>query len=82
MMLIKRCEKKLFFGKNNELGLSESKVDMRKTKVDKSKGRTLFVVYVSPSKNKLGRFMNKIHMFTFTSCFLSNPALQLTNLLF
>jgi hypothetical protein len=30
-------------------------------KVHKSKDRTLFVAYVWPSKNKLGRLMNKIH---------------------
>jgi hypothetical protein len=45
-------------------------------KVHKSKGRTLFVVYVKPSKNKLDHSRNKIHMFTFTDCFLSNPAFQ------
>ncbi len=42
---------------------------MPKPKVHKSKGRTLFVVYVEPSKNKLGRFRNNIYLFTFTSCF-------------
>jgi hypothetical protein len=45
-------------------------------KVHKSKGRTLFVVYVEPSKNKLGRFRNNTHLFTFNSCFLSDRALQ------
>ncbi len=34
-------------------------------KVHKSKGRTLFVVYVQPSKTKLGNFMNKMRLFTF-----------------
>ncbi len=43
--------------------------DLSITKVHKSKGRTLFVVYVNQSKNKLGRFRNKIHLFTFISLF-------------
>jgi hypothetical protein len=46
------------------------------SKVHKSKGRTLFVVYVKSSKNKLDRSSNKIHLFTFIYCFLSNPAVQ------
>ncbi len=33
----------------------------------------------SPPKNKLCHFRNKIHLFTFTFCLLSNPALQWTN---
>ncbi len=45
-------------------------------KVHKSKGRTLFVVYVYPSKNKLDNSRNKINFFTIIYCFLSNPALQ------
>ncbi len=45
-------------------------------KVRKSEGKTLIVVYVLPSKNKLYHLRNKIHWFTFIYSFLSNPALQ------
>ncbi len=36
----------------------------------------VFIVYVSPSKNKLVHLRTKIYLFTFTYCFLSNQALQ------
>ncbi len=45
-------------------------------KVHKTKGRTLFVVYVKPSKNKLDHLQNKLHLFTCIYCFLSIPAFQ------
>jgi hypothetical protein len=80
---IKRCKNSLTsFSHTIVLAFSECKVCFvfltvyLGCKVHKSKGRTLFVVSVYPSKNKLGCLRNKIHLFTFTSCFLSNPALQ------
>ena len=54
----------------------------RKTKVHRSKGRALFIVYVEPSKIKLDRLRNKKYLFTLTYCFLSNPSIWKTNYLF
>ncbi len=36
----------------------------------------------SPSKNKQDHLRNKIYLFTFIYCFLSNPAFQQRNYLF
>ena len=48
-----------------------------KCKVHWSKGSALFIVYLCLTlRKKLDRLRNKIYLFTFTYCFLSNPALQ------
>ncbi len=39
-------------------------------------GRTLFFVYVEPSKNELGHLINKIYLFTFSYCSLFNPTIK------
>lgn len=39
------------------------------TKVHRSKGRTLLMVCILPSKNKLNRLGNEKHLFAFTYCF-------------
>ena len=51
-------------------------------KVYRSEGRTLFIVYVYPSKNKLYHLRNKKYLFIFTCHFSPNPALQWANYLF
>ena len=38
-------------------------------KVHRSKGSTLFIVRVQPSKNKLDHLRKKMYLFTFTICF-------------
>ena len=48
--------------------------DLDFSKVHRCKGRALFIVYLQPSKNKLDRLRNKKYLFTFTYCFITNPA--------
>jgi len=49
-------------------------VGLAKTKVHRSEGRTLFIVSIEPSKNKLDRLMNKIYLFTFANCLIPKTA--------
>ncbi len=62
----KICKGCLFKSTHYKYATKES---LKFTKVHKSKGRTLFVVYVQPSKNKPGHFRYKIHLFTLLPVF-------------